>query len=133
MWPTVALEVACSETSAKLKRDMTWWINKSKGDVRLGISIDIKRPNDNFYIIAWEQGAQPTVQNPWPEPRQTQTIRINRGQNGQPATLNGNNLVIPFRHLMLRDPGPGEHDLVFTREELLDLAEATWDEMDTGL
>jgi hypothetical protein len=39
----VALEVGFSETTAKPERDIAWWINTSKGDVKMGLTIDIKR------------------------------------------------------------------------------------------
>ena len=55
---------------------------------------------------------------------------IYRGEGGQAANLTnltGDELRIPFRHMMLHDPGPGKGDFVITRDELLhDLADAIW-------
>lgn len=40
---TVALEVSFSETNVKLEKDIAWWINELKGEVRIGVTIDIKK------------------------------------------------------------------------------------------
>lgn len=128
-WPTVALEVAWSESREKVKRDLGWWLHQSAGDVLLGISIDIKRTTGNIYVTSWERGAIPTRHHPNPDPRIVQEIKIYRGQNGQPPCLTGDDLVIPFHKMMLRSPGQGEGDFVFTKEELLELAEGVWHAM----
>ncbi|KAK2776101.1 hypothetical protein FQN52_003833 [Onygenales sp. PD_12] len=128
-WPTVAVEVGFSETSEKLKSDAAFWLNGSSGDVLTAITIDIKR-SGNIYIIRWKRPA--VMANPKPEPEAVQDIKICRGTGGQEAAnLMGEELRIPFQHMMLRDPGPGEGDFVITRDELLhDLADAIWYGMD---
>ncbi|KAK2807835.1 hypothetical protein FQN50_005224 [Emmonsiellopsis sp. PD_5] len=127
-WPTVAVEVGYSETREKLKSDAAFWLNGSSGDVLTAITIDIKR-SGNIYIIRWKRPA--VVGNPNPEPEVVQEIKICRGKGGQAANLTGDELRIPFQHMMLRDPGPGEGDFVITRDELLhDLADAIWYGMD---
>lgn len=124
-WPTVAVEAGYSETREKLKSDAAYWLNRSSGDVLRAITIDIKR-SGNIYIIMWKRPVV-TNQYPNPEPECIQEIRIYRGNGGQAASLTGDELRIPFRHVMLRNPGPGEGDFVITRDELLhDLADAIW-------
>ncbi|OJD21487.1 hypothetical protein ACJ73_07169 [Blastomyces percursus] len=125
-WPTVAVEVGFSETREKLKSDAAYWLNQSSGDVLTMITIDIKRGSGNIYIILWKR---PVVTNeyPNPEPEVDQKIKIYRGKGSQAANLTGDELRIPFRHMMLRDPRPGEGDFVITRDELLhDLADGIW-------
>ncbi|KAK2814017.1 hypothetical protein FQN50_000421 [Emmonsiellopsis sp. PD_5] len=124
-WPTVVLEVGFSESSEKVKRDISWWLHESKGNVLLGITIDIKRPSGNIYITSWERGGMPTRLHPNPEPRPMQEIKISRN----PTSLTGDDLVIPFHQMMLRNPGPREGDFVFTKNELQDLAEGVWEVM----
>jgi len=52
--PTVALEVGYSEQStAKLGKDITWWLRESKGWTIMGITIDIKRGSGNIEIKSW--------------------------------------------------------------------------------
>ncbi|KAK2756088.1 hypothetical protein FQN54_005495 [Arachnomyces sp. PD_36] len=129
-WPTVALEVAFSESSGQLKQDMGWWLNASNGDVFSTISIDIKRQSGDIYISTWEQGGIPTRQHPNPEPRARQNIAVYRGGNGQdPTVMMDGDLRIPFHELLLRNPGQGESDFTFTREDILEIATGTWDAM----
>lgn len=52
-WPTMAVEVGWSETRAKLEKAIIWWIQNSHGDVKQGITIDIKRGSGNIEIISW--------------------------------------------------------------------------------
>lgn len=143
-FPTVALEIGFPETTQKLERDIAWWINRSKGEVRMGITIDIKRQSHSIEIKSWTPAIEPLphkihitaagrqvvdkhISNP-PPPRMAQRILIKRGRNGSNPAFEGEDLVIPFHTLMLDDPGEGEGDFVLTAEMLLhDLAERIWD------
>lgn len=124
-WPTVAVEVGFSETKAKLKSDAAYWLNQSSGEVLTMITVDIKR-SGNIYIILWKR-SMVTNQYPNPEPEAIQEIKIYRGKGGQAANIRGDELRIPFQHMLLRDPEEGERDFVITRDELLhDLADEIW-------
>ncbi|KAK2839319.1 hypothetical protein FQN49_006257 [Arthroderma sp. PD_2] len=131
-WPTVALEVAYSESREKVKNDVAWWLYGSNGDVLMAISIDIKRPSGNIYITSWERGLMPTRNHPHPDPKVVDEVKVFRGKNGQPARVEGVDLVIPFQDMLLRpaNPSQGEGDFTFTHAELLQLAEAVWDDME---
>ncbi|KKZ62173.1 hypothetical protein EMCG_03311 [[Emmonsia] crescens] len=127
-WPTVALEVAFSESRAKVKRDVSWWLHESNGDVRMVLTIDIKTTSGDIYINSWDRGAiMPTRLHPYPEPRAIQEIKLYRNQS---PMLDGDDLVIPFDKMMLRKPGPGEGPFIFTKKELQGLAERVWEGMD---
>ncbi|KOS40617.1 hypothetical protein ACN38_g8528 [Penicillium nordicum] len=146
-FPTVALEVSFSETTLKLERDIAWWINGSKGEVRMGITIDIKRGSHSIEIKSWTSTLEPSlrnihitagsrqvidrsIKNP-PPPRMTQRILITRGRDGSSPTIQGESLTIPFHTLLLDGLGEGEGDFVFTAEMLLhDLAEPVWNAID---
>lgn len=45
-WPSVGLEVRYSESLARPRVDAAWWLSRSKGDVKvvLTISINVKKP-----------------------------------------------------------------------------------------
>ncbi|KAJ5607352.1 hypothetical protein N7537_003971 [Penicillium hordei] len=146
-FPTVALEVGFSETTLKLERDIAWWINGSKGEVRMGITVDIKRGSHSIEIKSWTPEFEPSLRNIYitasgrqvidrrlknpPPPRMTQRILITRGRDGSSPTIEGEPLTIPFHTLLLDEPGEGEGDFVFTAEMLLhDLAEPVWDAID---
>lgn len=145
-FPTVALEVGYSETTPKLERDIAWWINGSKGGVKMGVTIDIKRSHSieikcwspafeaslhNIYITARGRPViHRHINNPTP-PHMTQRILIKKGRNGSNPSIEGGPLTIPFHALLLNQPGEGEGDFVFTAEMLLhDLAERVWDAID---
>jgi hypothetical protein len=56
-------EVSFSETTLKLERDIAWWINGSKGEVRVGITIDIKRGSHSIEIKSWTPELDPSLRN----------------------------------------------------------------------
>ncbi|KAJ9377102.1 hypothetical protein DTO063F5_8449 [Paecilomyces variotii] len=140
-FPTVALEVGYPETAAKLEKDITWWLHASKGRVKMGITIDIKRGSGNIEIKSWVTEPVPqhiyitmhqrqvvdrrcNTQSP---PQITQRILIKKGKNGQEPTITGGDLVIPFKSLFLTEPGEGESDFVMTEDMLVhDIAELVW-------
>ena len=144
--PTVALEVGYSQTSAKLENDIKWWLNEANGRMKMGITIDIKRGSGNIEIKSWV----PT--RPFPrhayitahqrqvvdryydqQPQVSQRILVKKGKNGQPPTITGGDLVIPFKYLFLIEPGEGEGDFIFTEDMLLhDIADFVWRGIEIG-
>ncbi|EZF77072.1 hypothetical protein H105_01707 [Trichophyton soudanense CBS 452.61] len=130
-WPTVVLEVAFSESREKVKDDAWWWLYQSNRAVLKVITIDIKRVSGNVYVTLWERGAAPSRQNPRPEARALSTLNIFRGQHGNPARLEGTDIALPFKDMLLRDPDPsyGEGDFIFSPAELLEIAENVWADM----
>ncbi|EFQ98958.1 hypothetical protein MGYG_01970 [Nannizzia gypsea CBS 118893] len=131
-WPTVALEVGYSESREKIKHDIAWWLYSSNGDVLMAVSIDIKRTSGNIYITLWERGVMPTRNHPNPDPKVVGEVKLFRGKNGRPARVEGADLVVPFKYILLRSPdrSQGEGDFTFTKAELLQLAETIWEDMD---
>lgn len=146
-FPTMALEVGFSETTANLEKDIAWWINGSKDEVRMGITVDIKRRSGNIEIKSWTPAFEPSlrhihvtaggrrivdrrISDP-PPPRMAQRILMKRGRNGSSPTVEGAPLTIPFQTMLLDEPGEGEGDFVLTAEMLLhDLGECVWDAID---
>jgi hypothetical protein len=146
-FPTVALEVGFSETTAKLEKDIAWWINGSNGQVRIGITIDIQHKSHNIEIKSWipsfershqhiyiTAGGRQVVDrhiNDPPPPRVDQRILLRRGKDGSNPSIEGGALTIPFCALLLDEPGEGEGDFVFTADMLLhELAERIWSAID---
>ena len=143
-FPTVALEVGFSETTAKLEKDIAWWINESKGEVRMGVTVDIKRRSGCIEIKSWIPAFEPSLHLDYvtvsgrhvverhvdnlPPPQIAQRVLFKRGRDGSGPTIDGEGLTIPFHTLLLDEPGEGEGDFVLTAEMLLhDLAERVWD------
>ncbi|KAF3385191.1 hypothetical protein F1880_001825 [Penicillium rolfsii] len=148
-FPTVALEVGFSETTAKLEADIAWWINESKGEVRMGITVDIKRRSGDIEIKSWIPAFEPLPSHVYitlggrrvvdrrtknlPPPRMTQRILIKKGRDGSGPTIEGGPLTVPFHTLLLKEPGEGEGDFVFTADMLLhDLADEIWDAIENA-
>ena len=147
-FPTVALEVGFSETTAKLEKDIAWWINESKGEVRMGVTVDIKGRSGCIEITSWTPAFEPSLHrdyvtvrgrhdvverhaNNLPPPQIAQRVLLKRGRDGSGPTIEGEGLTIPFHTLLLDEPGEGESDFVLTAEMLLDdLAERVWDAID---
>lgn len=145
-FPTVALEVGYTETAAKLQSDMERWIQDSRGQVKMGITIDIKRASGNIEIKSWvPTSTQPPLDvyitahqrrvvdrrvNQRPALQVTQRILIKRGSNGN-YSIKGGDLIIPFETLLLAQPGQGEGDFIFTTELYLnEWAELIWAAID---
>ena len=110
-FPTVALEVSFSETTAKLEKDIAWWINESRGDVRIGVTIDIKRESGSIEIKFWTPPVIPSPKHIYitannrcivdrnidNSPRTTQRVFMKRGKAGSSPTIEGGgpNYTIP--------------------------------------
>ena len=78
---SVALEVGFSETSAKLKKDTEFWLNDSERDVRMVLTIDIKRQSGSITITSWRRGSSkvpPPRPRDHPEPVVVQEVKIER-------------------------------------------------------
>ncbi|KAJ9491316.1 hypothetical protein VN97_g1952 [Penicillium thymicola] len=60
-FPMMALEVNVSETTTKLEKDIAWWINGLEGEVRIGITIDIKRRSGCIEIESWTPAFDPSL------------------------------------------------------------------------
>jgi hypothetical protein len=146
-WPTVAVEVGYLDPGAKLLKDITWWINGSRGEVKQGITIDIKKGSGNIEILSWvpafpllptEVKVSSKGRNLFtksidqlPLPRNDQKIVIKRGKNGSKHLVQGKGLTIPFAVMFLKEPGEKEHDFVLSNDVLLeDMAELIWKAMD---
>ncbi|KAJ5533888.1 hypothetical protein N7527_000142 [Penicillium freii] len=146
-FPTVVLQVGFSETTAKLEKDIAWWINESKGEVRMGVTVDIKRRSGCIEIKSWTPAFEPSLHrdhvtasgrhvvkrhtNDLPLPQIAQRVLFKRGRDSSVPTIEGEGLTIPFNTLLLDEPGEGERDFVLTAEMLLhQLAERVWDAID---
>lgn len=93
------------------------------------------------FLEKWEEeipvrtGATPTRRSATlqhQEPVLRQSIAITPDTATNPATYNVTRgaLVLSFRLLFLRDPGPGEGDLVYSVQDLEEYAEDVWGEVD---
>ncbi|KAJ5314336.1 uncharacterized protein N7443_001220 [Penicillium atrosanguineum] len=122
--PTVAIEVALSESNAQLHRDAENWLRGSQGQVQSVITILIKRNTRDLVIRRWIMQknalfvAQEVLVN----------VQLLRTRSQDSFTVTGAPFIIPFHHLFLRPPSSNtnEADFQFNVANLIRLAQRTW-------
>lgn len=79
-FPTVVLEVAYSESTSKLERDLALWLEGTNGDVKMAIGASVNPRSKTITIEGWELKPRPTMANlrPRMEPTPTQKMQIIR-------------------------------------------------------
>ncbi|KAK0730613.1 hypothetical protein B0H67DRAFT_562309, partial [Lasiosphaeris hirsuta] len=94
-WPTLVIEAGVSQTLAQLRIGMQRWFSMSNHEVKI-------------VLLA-----------------KFDAITITRDTTTDPISyhVTSGALVLSFRLLFLRDPGPGEGDLAFGVQELEEYAE----------
>ncbi|KAL4782809.1 hypothetical protein BJX76DRAFT_368903 [Aspergillus varians] len=117
-WPSVVLEVAYSETTAKLQSDIRYWLRASQGDVKIVFTLKIARNKPRITIEKWEINENGRVH------LETQ-VTISR--NGGSVIIYGSPLTIGFEKLFLRPPSiPRERNIEIDENGLEFLATAIW-------
>ena len=137
-WPTLVIEAGHSESLPQLRLDIRWWFSTSNHDVKIVILAKFDHGQRSIILEKWEeeeraprQGAATTRWSAAIEPVLQQAITITYDNTGDPRntasyTVNGGALVLEFRLLFLREPGPGEGDIVFSIPELQSYAADVW-------
>ncbi|KAK1752435.1 hypothetical protein QBC47DRAFT_388479 [Echria macrotheca] len=119
VWPTLVIVPGYSESLRQLHMDMHRWFDISNHEVK--IVLLAKFDGTTILLEKWEEETQPL------EPVLRQSIAITRNTTTNPISYNVTGaLVLSFRLLFLRDPGPGEGDFVFGVPELENYAERVW-------
>ncbi|KAK0720179.1 hypothetical protein B0H67DRAFT_599735 [Lasiosphaeris hirsuta] len=137
-WPTLVIEAGDSETLDGLHNDMRWWFRTSNHQVKIAILAKFDHRQHHILIEKWEeeisrpQGAAAMLQqNGVLEPVERQSITITRDETTNPVSYNVTRgaLVLRFRLLFLRDPGPQEGDFVLSIQGLQRYAADVWAEV----
>ncbi|KAJ5514397.1 hypothetical protein N7463_003949 [Penicillium fimorum] len=116
--PSVALEVAYSESDSKLNSDVRFWLNPDDGNAKICLTLRIDRAKTRICIEKWQP------QNG--RPHRSQIIWITKVSNQ--ISVTNHPLVIPFEDLFLRLPfTPTERDIEVSKEALEDIADKIWD------
>ncbi|KAJ5542797.1 hypothetical protein N7535_005220 [Penicillium sp. DV-2018c] len=117
--PSVTLEVAYLEDYVKLNSDVRFWLNPDDGKANLCLTLGIGRCQPEIRIEKWEN----------------ENHRIHRSQviwitkRGNQINVSHNPLVVSFESLFCRPPScPPEKDLVFSQQQLKELAEMIWED-----
>ena len=135
-WPTLVVEAGVSESLAGLRNDMRWWFATSDHQVRIVLLAKFEHTRRAIILEKWEEepcstrpGATTTRRAATLQPVLRQTITITQDTTTDPASYNVTRgaLVLGFSLLFLRDPGPGEGDVVLSVQELENYAKDVWD------
>jgi len=134
-WPTLVIEAGDSESLSALQDDMRWWFSASNHDVKIILLAKFDRRNQKLILQRWEeeratrQGATNTRQSTSGNtlrPVLRQRIDITRDIATDSYHVTSGALVLSFRLLFLRDPGPQEGDYVISIQELEVYARTVW-------
>ncbi|KAK0714779.1 hypothetical protein B0H67DRAFT_600587 [Lasiosphaeris hirsuta] len=132
-WPTFVIEAGVSQTLRQIRITMQRWFSMSNHEVK--IVILTKFDGTKILLEKWEEemvvrpGATTTrhsLQHPQPVLRQSITITQNVTTNPISYNVTRGVLVLSFRLLFLRDPGPGQGDIVFSIQAIEEYAEVVW-------
>ncbi|KAJ5514056.1 hypothetical protein N7463_003608 [Penicillium fimorum] len=117
---TMVLEVAVSESLARLHRDMDMWIDLARGNVNIALAMKInqRKPEIELEKYEWDTTKQKSCG--------TQNILIQK-TDGQ-VTVSGSPLIIPFELLIGRVPSsPVETDIEIVEDALCEIAGIVWE------
>ena len=133
-WPTLVIEAGVSQSLGELHNDMRWWFSMSDHKVKIVLLAKFDRACSVIILEKWEeeaqvrQGATTTRSAATLRPILRQSITIAQNTTTNPISYNVTRgaLVLSFRLLFLRNPGPGEGDFVFSVQDLELYAARVW-------
>ncbi|KAJ6110662.1 hypothetical protein N7486_002897 [Penicillium sp. IBT 16267x] len=117
--PTLALEIAYSESESKLQSDVRFWLNPNDSDANICLTLRIYRAEPKIRIEQWEcqDGRAYRSQSIWIEKKSSTRVDVTNHP-----------VIIPFEGLFLRIPStPAEGDLRISRQALENVADKIWD------
>lgn len=137
-WPTLVLETGVSGSKPKLEEDTKWWFNNSKGRVRIVLVVAVAKFNvvfEKWQLLLPDAPANATREYTMSlgekalhmPPLVSQAAINQRCFCAQEVIVDrgcvvGGPMVLPFKALFDRDPGPSEVDVSITA---LDFQEIT--------
>lgn len=126
-WPTLLLECGVSESLACMQAEARWWLENSGEAVKTVIVISVSRPEKSLHLEKWELVAMPDP-GVTPAYLSPSIVKLDKTHHVDivGGVVTGGPLTIKFQDVMLRDPEPGEDDVVFGIEDLANLAKNTW-------
>lgn len=138
-WPTLVIESGYSESLQALRNDMRWWFSASNHQVKIVILAKLDTTQRLIILEKYREvqagqrsGATMTRAASALEPRLDQAIRISQAGNSIDLTdpssfvVTRGDLRLEFSLLFLRQPGPGEHDVVIGMQDLQLIAAKIW-------
>ncbi|KAK0715768.1 hypothetical protein B0H67DRAFT_538438 [Lasiosphaeris hirsuta] len=132
-WPTLVIEAGDSETLGELHNDMRWWFRTSNHQVKIVILTKFDHQQHHILIEKWEEEISHGLllycsRVVFSVKRQPITITRDKTINLISYNVTRGALVLGFRFLFLRDPGPQEGDFILSIQDLQLYAEV-WAEV----
>jgi hypothetical protein len=127
-WPTFVIECGLSESLARLRVDVQWWLTQSEGLVNIALLMSVKTTPPSIYVEKWENHATPrpvTRSHPQGSPAVpvcVQSVTISQG------SIIGAPLILGFEKIFLRPPVLPETDFIFSEQDLEAWADHIWTE-----
>lgn len=115
-WPTIVLEVSCSDTREKLMSDIRFWLGASGGEVKIVLTIAIEQRVPEIVIEQWVMKNSQAYQE--------QRVEITKP--GDEIKVSGN-LELAFKRVFLYSPSTDEAVISVHAPALKDFAEAVWE------
>ena len=114
-WPTLVFEAGLSESLAKLRTNVEWWLHNSRGEVKIVIVISIRPAQKSIWIEKWclqpRTPAAPTTGANPPIATKTQELSIIQNlciltpvDSTTTYAVTGAPLILEFEKLLLRTP-----------------------------
>ncbi|PWW76928.1 hypothetical protein C7212DRAFT_294757 [Tuber magnatum] len=133
--PTVAFECGVSESLRGSRADSRWWLDNSGGELKIALLFSVSEPQRTIHIEQWEEQRVPNPhasrRNPGPfstRPTKVHEVDIT-GPVSEPVAsgaVRGSPVTLDFAKIFLRQPGPGEGNIVFTIQDLQQYAKDVW-------
>ncbi|KAK3899030.1 hypothetical protein C8A05DRAFT_46804 [Staphylotrichum tortipilum] len=127
VWPALVVEAGVSQSLAGLRQTIRWWFSASDHQVQLVLLAKFEPTRCAIILERWEEepsatrpGAMTTRNAAALQPVLQQTIAITQDASAEPISYQvaSSALVLRFKLLFLRDPGPGEGDFVLSVQDL---------------
>ncbi|GFF65121.1 hypothetical protein IFM62136_06194 [Aspergillus lentulus] len=134
-WPSMVIETAFSKSQSKLANDARWWLNASGGELKTVITIAVQKRREAITIDKWEAISRPTRGEPGKMvPEVVQKVTMTREGGDAPVHITGAPLIIGFEKLFLRpaEEEKGEGDVVFSHDNLAEIADLVWNGLNTS-
>lgn len=130
-WPALVFESGLSESLQRLRAGASWWLTNSASQVKIVIIIDIDLNAQKLHVERWGMLLAPASR-----PATRALVATNNLVLTKFADIDivnsivtaGSNvpLVLPFRDIFLRLPGPEEGDFVFSAKDLQNWSATLW-------
>lgn len=121
-WPTILVEAGWSESMAKLKQDVLFWLRESEQQVKAALTIQVTR-RGSIAIQQWK--LDQTAHRSSVKPIQAMHITRNRCADSNQHQISGS-MHIQFEDCFLRVKRGNESDFVLSIDDMTEIAEAVW-------